>query len=360
MSNPQPIPIIDQLNTLDTIESSYDKRLAIDNLDQSVTYSVSVVIDKIAKNYSYVREDGYRDAYYITGDVSSSQHRVKVLLPTAMNSEVESWNEGETRILETSISDWDLAYKQFGLLGRSSIANPTNADSAPDATASLPSKTETIEKQSDARPEGSTEQNDAIATAEEQAIVTEVESINETPELVEPAEESVVPEELSGDNEQAEPVQLVDVNQAEAKVVDLEPKATQPEHPKGASPVNEEIEDFIEIMESPTPLEQLAEEHADAQPRDSGDELSIQTAIPLQGDVPILKNVPTRAGVSTETQTKRFSNHAPVRPKLMPREVKGDAAQDKSKMIIKIIVGIAVGIIVLMCLCCGLLSGTGG
>ena len=110
-----------------------------------------------------------------------------------------------------------------------------------------------------------------------------MELINETPELVEPAEESVVPEELSGDNEQAEPVQLVDVNQAEAKVVDLEPKATQPEHPKGASPVNEEIEDFIEIMESPTPLEQLAEEHADAQPRDSGDEPSIQTAIPLQG-----------------------------------------------------------------------------
>ena len=132
MSDPQPTPIIDQLNTLSTIDSSYDRRQAIDDLDQDVTYSVSVVIDKIAKNYSYVREDGYRDAYYITGAISDSEHRVKVLLPTAMNSEVESWAEGETRVLEAILSDWDLAYKQFGLLGHRSIVAETEVDSVVD------------------------------------------------------------------------------------------------------------------------------------------------------------------------------------------------------------------------------------
>jgi hypothetical protein len=106
MNDPQPTPISDQLKTLDIIDSSYDKRKAIDDLDQNIPYSVSMVIDKIAKNYSYVREDGYRDAYYITGAISNSKYQVKVLLPTTMNSEVESWNEGETINLEAFINDW--------------------------------------------------------------------------------------------------------------------------------------------------------------------------------------------------------------------------------------------------------------
>ena len=382
MTDAQPTPIIDQLNALATIDSSYDRRKAIDELDQDVIYSVSVVIDKIAKNYSYVREDGYRDAYYITGDISDSEHRVKVLLPTAMNSEVESWNKGETRVLEAIISDWDLAYKQFGLLGRSSIVAETEVDSvvdevaestpdsavgvsdSADETDALASNTENIENaaERDAQSEESQEQDDAIEPAEEQDVVAEVEAETAKlePEPVEPAEEPVIVAEVEADNEKPEAIEPAETTQAEEEVLDLESKVAQPGDPEEATPVNQEIENFTEQMEAPTPLDQLAEDHADAQPSDSEDEISIQTAIPVLGNVPTLKDVPTRGAVSTAHQTKRFTNHTPVRPIRRPTEVKEDEAQDQTKKIIKITVGVCVGIMVLMCLCCGMLSKWSG
>jgi len=375
MTDAQPTPIIDQLNALATIDSSYDRRQAIDELDQDVTYSVSVVIDKIAKNYSYVREDGYRDAYYITGDISDSEHRVKVLLPTAMNSDVESWNEGETRVVEAMISDWDLAYKQFGLLGRRSIVAETEVDSVVDETDAPASNTENIENadERDARSEESQEQDDAIAPAEEQVVVAEVEAETakleseqvepaEEPEQVEPAEE---PEPVAGvEAEPAKlepgPVEPAETNQAEEEVIDLESKVAQPTDSAEAPPVNQEIENFIDQMEAPTPLEQLAEDYAEAQPSDSEDEISAQTAIPVLGDVPILKDVPIRGAVSTARQSQRFSNHTPVRPIRRPTEVKEDDAQEQTKKIIKITVGVCVAIAVLMCLCCGVFSQASG
>jgi len=352
MTDAQPTPIIDQLNALATIDSSYDRRKAIDELDQDVIYSVSVVIDKIAKNYSYVREDGYRDAYYITGDISDSEHRVKVLLPTAMNSEVESWNKGETRLLEAIISDWDLAYKQFGLLGRSSIVAETEVDSVADETDALASNTENIENAAERDPqsEESQEQDDAIEPTEEQDVA------------IEPTEEQDVVAEVEAETAKLEPVPIepAETNQAEEDVLDLESKAAQPGDPEEATPVNQEIENFNEQMEAPTPLEQLAADHADAQPSDSEDEISIQTAIPVLGDVPTLKDVPTRTTASTASQTKRFSNHTPVRPIGRRDEVKEDEAQDQTKKIIKITVGVCVGILVLMCLCCGVFSQASG
>jgi hypothetical protein len=349
MSDPQPTPIVDQLNTLGSIDSSYDRRQAIDDLDQGVTYSVSVVIDKIAKNYGYVREDGYRDAYYITGAISDSEHRVKVLLPTEMNSEVESWNEGETRVVEAIISDWDLAYKQFGLLGRRSIVAETKADTVADQTDALTSSSENNENAAE-----------PVEPVEEPVIVAEVEADNQEPEAVESMEDPVAVTEVEADNEEPKPIEPAETNQAAEEVIDLESKVAQPEDPDAATPVNQEIEDFVEQMEAPTPLEQLADEYADAQPNDSEEEISIQTAIPLLDDVPILKDVPTREAASTTPQAKQFSGHTPVRPTRIPSAVKKDEAPDQTKMIIKIIVGLCVGIIVLMCLCCGILSQTGG
>ena len=380
MTDAQPTPIIDQLNALDTIDSSYDKRRAIDELDQDVTYSVSVVIDKIAKNYSYVREDGYRDAYYITGAISDSEHRVKVLLPTAMNSEVESWTEGETTVLEAILSDWDLAYKQFGLLARRSIVAETEVDSvvdeaaestpdtavgaseAADNTDPLTSNADNIEDQAerDTQPEGSTEQDSAIEPAEEPIVVEEVQADTAKlePEPVEPTEDPVVVAEVEMDNEVPDPVDPAKTNQAEKKVIDLESTGAQPEDSGQVTPVNQEIADFVKQIESPTPLEQLAEEYADAQPSESEDAISIQTAIPVLDAVPTLKDVPTRA--ATEPQAKRFSHHTPVRPTRRRDEVKEDESQDQTKKIIKITVGVCVGIMVLMCLCCGMLNRTGG
>jgi hypothetical protein len=382
MTDSQPTPINDQLNALDTIDSSYDKRKAIDELDQGITYSVTVVIDKIAKNYSYVREDGYRDAYYITGAISGSEHRVKVLLPTAMNSEVESWSEGETRVLLAIISDWDLAYKQFGLLGHRSIVAETEVDSVADEVAestpdsavgvsdsadetdALASNTNDIgdATERDAQSEGSKEQDDAIEPAEEPIVVDEVETETAKlePKPVEPVEEPVIGAEVQTDDEEPEPVEPAETNQAEDEVIDLESKVAQPEDPKEAPPVNQEIENFIVQMEAPTPLEQLAEDYAEAQPSDSEDKISVQTAIPVLGDVPILKGVPIRGAVSTARQPKRFSSHTPVRPIRRPTEVKEDEAQDQTKKIIKITVGVCVGIVVLMCLCCGVFSQASG
>jgi|GEM_PF-1029148 len=360
MTDAQPTPIIDQLNALATIDSSYDRRKAIDELDQDVIYSVSVVIDKIAKNYSYVREDGYRDAYYITGDISDSEHRVKVLLPTAMNSEVESWNKGETRVLEAIISDWDLAYKQFGLLGRSSIVAETEVDPVVDEVAeSTPDSAGAV---SEAAHETAALTSNTDSREVEAERDTQSDASTELDDLIEAADEPVVAEEMDAETaeQEPEPVETVDTNQAEEEVIDLESTVAPAEDPQDATPANEELEEFIDQTAALTPLEQLAEDHADAQPSESEDTISIEAAIPLLGDVPTLKDVPTRGAVSTAHQTKRFTNHTPVRPIRRPTEVKEDEAQDQTKKIIKITVGVCVGIMVLMCLCCGMLSQASG
>lgn len=346
MSDTQPLRINDQLNNLDNIDSSYDRRKAIDELDQDVTYSVSVVINKIAENYSYVREDGYRDAYYITGDVSGSKHRVKVLLPTSMNIEVQSWNEGETKVIEATISDWDLAYKQFGLLARSLII----------------SETKVTEATSDPAVE-------ALSAGEPQDDVAEVEADVKEPESVEPLEESV---EVEAGGKEPEAVELAEepVAVVEADIVIEEPKPVEEpveivadlEEPKDleeSTSKDQEIENFLEKMESPTHLEQLAEDHADVEPSDSEDKAPIPTAIPVLDDVPTLKNVPIRA-VVPPPKAKRFSTHAPVRPTRIFNKAQEDEAQERTKKIIKITVGICVGIILLMCLCCGVFSSTDG
>jgi len=358
MTHSQPTPIYHQLNTLASIDSSYDKRRAIDELDPSVNYSVSVTIDKIAKNYSYVREDGYRDAYYITGAAAESEHRVKVLLPTAMNSEVESWNEGETILLKASISDWDLAYKQFGLLGRSSIVADKDLDKAVDEVA------EPISDSAMGAAEPADETDSPITNTDnvqdETERDTQSDALTEQEGAIEPEEEPIIVEEVATDNEDPESIESAEINQVQEEVIDLESEGVQAKEPEDGIPANQELENFIDQMEAPTPLEQLAEEYADAPPSDSKEEISLQTAIPVIGDVPILKDVPTRGAASAAPQTKRFSNHTPVRPTRVSTKVKEGESRDQTKKIIKITVGVCVGIMVLMCLCCGMFSQASG
>jgi len=327
MTDAHPLRINDQLNNLDNIDSSYDRRKAIDELDQDVTYSVSVVIDKIAENYSYVREDGYRDAYYITGDVSGSAHRVKVLLPTSMNSEVQSWNEGETKVIEATISDWDLAYKQFGLLGRNLIIRETEVAAA------------TLDPAVEAPSAGAPQQDD----------VAEVEADVKEPEAVEPAEEPVEVVAAEVVIEEPKPVE---------EPVEVAADIVEPKDLFESTSKNQEIENFLEKMESPTHLEQLAEEHADVEPSGSEDKAPTPTAIPVLDDVPTLKNVPIRA-VVPPPKAKRFSSHTPVRPTRIFNKAQEDEAQERTKKIIKITVGICVGIMLLMCVCCGVFSANG-
>jgi hypothetical protein len=350
MSDTHPLRINDQLNNLDNIDSSYDRRKAIDELDQDVTYSVSVVIDKIAENYSYVREDGYRDAYYITGDVSGSAHRVKVLLPTSMNSEVQSWNEGETKVIEATISDWDLAYKQFGLLGRSLIIRETEVaaatlDPAVEApSAGAPQQDDVAEVEADVK------EPESIAPVEEPV---EVEADIKEPETVEPAEEPVEVVAAEVVIEEPKPVE-----EREKEPVEVAADIVEPKDLFESTSENQEIENFLEKMESPTHLEQLAEEHADVEPSGLEDKAPTPTAIPVLDDVPTLKNVPIRA-VVPPPKAKRFSSHAPVRPTRIFNQAQEDEAQERTKKIIKITVGICVGIMLLMCVCCGVFSANG-
>jgi hypothetical protein len=347
MNDPQPTPISDQLKTLDIIDSSYDKRKAIDDLDQNIPYSVSMVIDKIAKNYSYVREDGYRDAYYITGAISNSKYQVKVLLPTTMNSEVESWNEGETINLEAFISDWDLAYKRFGLLGRRSIVSKTEVDSVLDAVEeSTPDSAVEMTDPTDANEP--THANDATDASD--ALTGNADSVADK---VEPDTQS---EGSSKQDHANEPVEQPIVDEVKMEQAELESIAGPPDELVDATPANHEIEEFIEQMEAPTTLEQLAAEYADTQPSNSDDAISTKVAIPVLGNVPTLKNVPTREAASIAPTAKRFSNHVPVRPTRLPIEVQEDETQDQAKKIIKITACICVGIILLMCLCCGIFS----
>ena len=353
MTDAQPTPISDQLNVLDRIDSSYDKRKVIDELDQDVPYSVSVVIDKIAKNYSYVREDGYRDAYYITGAISDSEHQVKVLLPTAMNSEVESWNEGETINLEAFISDWDLAYKRFGLLGHRSIVAKKEVDSVLDEVTEL--TPDSAIEMTDAANETDVLTSNTDSVADKAEPDTPSEGSTEQENALEPVEQQVVVE-VKAETAEIEPLEPVETKQAEEEVIDLQSTMAASADPEHATPTNQEIEDFIEQMEAPTPLEQLAEDYADAQTSISEDIIPMEATIPLLDNVPTLKNVPIREAASTAPEAGRFSNHTPVHPTRLPIEVQEDEAQDQTKKIIKITVCVCVGIILLMCLCCGMFS----
>ncbi len=353
MSDTQPIRINEQLDNLGSIDSSYEKRRAIDDLDQDVAYSVSVVIDKIAENYSYVREDGYRDAYYLTGEVSGSEHRVKILLPTVMNSEVQSWNEGETKVIEATISDWDLAYKQFGLLGRSLIIRETEVAAATLDPAVEPPSAGAPQQDDVVEVEAVIEESESGEPAEEPVDVVEVETVIEESESGEPTEEPIAVVEVEAvieESESGEPAE------EPVDFVDVEAVIEEPEDPNRVIPANQGIENFLEQTEAPTPLEQLAEEYAD-EPSDS-DQIPIPTAIPLLDDVPTLKDVPIQA-VVPPPKAKRFSSHAPVRPTRIFNKAQEDEAQERTKKIIKITVGICVGIILLMCVCCGVFSATG-
>ena len=358
MSDSQPKPINDQLNNLSNIDSSYDMRRAIEELDQNVTYCVTVVIDKIAENYSYVREDGYRDAYYVTGEVSGTEHRVKVLLPTAMNSEVQSWNEGDTKVLEALISDWDLAYKQFGLLGRGVVASDTEVvdltlDPVADALTVGSSKQDNVVAEEE---KVITEAPESVEAVEEPVAVADVKPASEAPESVEPVEEPVAVADVKPASEAPESVESVE---EPVPVAEAELDTDKPDESDEATLEIQESETFLEQLEPPTQLEQLAKEHVNAESRDSGGKSPRATAIPVLDDVPTLENVPTLTAVPPP-QVKRFSNHTPVRPMAMLNKAQEDEDQQRTSKIIKITVGIAVGIMLLMCVCCGVLSKVGG
>ena len=118
--------IIHTLVSLEKIESSYEKRREIDKLrEANGEYSITTTAKEIARNYSYVRENGYRDGYGFLGTVKKIDSELKILLPTSMNEEAETWRRGEEHSFMVRFLDWDSSYKHYKLLATSVISIPS-------------------------------------------------------------------------------------------------------------------------------------------------------------------------------------------------------------------------------------------
>ena len=138
--------IIHTLISLEKIDSSYDRRREIDKLrEANGEYSITTTAKEVARNYSYVRENGYRDGYGFLGTVKRIDSEVKILLPTSMNEEAETWRRGEEHSFTVRFLDWDSSYKHYKLLATSVISIPSpapppaDADHTPAPTHSEPS-----------------------------------------------------------------------------------------------------------------------------------------------------------------------------------------------------------------------------
>ena len=147
--------IIHTLISLEKIDSSYDRRREIDKLrEANGEYSITTTAKEVARNYSYVRENGYRDGYGFLGTVKRIDSEVKILLPTSMNEEAETWSRGEEHSFTVRFLDWDSSYKHYKLLATSVISIPSpapppvDADHTPSPTHSEPSpaKSESVLK----------------------------------------------------------------------------------------------------------------------------------------------------------------------------------------------------------------------
>ncbi|MDB4863812.1 hypothetical protein OAI33_11020 [Pirellulaceae bacterium] len=133
--------IIHTLQSLEKITSSYDKRREIDKLREvKGEYVVTTTAIEIERNYSYVREDGYRDGYGFLGALEGIDSELKILLPTSLNEEAESWSGGEEHSFTVRFLDWDSSYKHYKLLATGILSIPTPG---PNSTGSLKTHTPT-------------------------------------------------------------------------------------------------------------------------------------------------------------------------------------------------------------------------
>ena len=128
------------LETLEAIDSSYDRRREIDKLrDAKGVYQLTITAKEVEQNYSYVREDGYRGGFGFLGTVPGIVSEVKILLPTSLNDQAKTWNAGEEHSFTVRFLDWDSPYKQYKLLGTgTSTTAPSATPASPDTTNKTP------------------------------------------------------------------------------------------------------------------------------------------------------------------------------------------------------------------------------
>ena len=149
------------LETLEAIDSSYDRRREIDKLrDAKVEYQITITAKEVEQNYSYVREDGYRGGFGFLGTVPGIVSEVKILLPTSLNDQAQAWNAGEEHSFTVRFLDWDSPYKQYKLLGTGiNRTSPPATPASPDTTTKTPEQKSPDRLQSEKGNSSSTEQH---------------------------------------------------------------------------------------------------------------------------------------------------------------------------------------------------------
>ena len=169
------------LETLEAIDSSYDRRREIDKLrDAKAEYQITITAKEVEQNYSYVREDGYRGGYGFLGTVPGIVSEVKILLPTSLNDQAKTWNAGEEHSFTVRFLDWDSPYKQYKLLGTgiNTMEPPPTLPTPPVATTATP------EPKSPDTPRS--EQENSSSTEQHRPAPPEPEPSNQTTPIPEP------------------------------------------------------------------------------------------------------------------------------------------------------------------------------
>ena len=323
------------LQELDSIDSSYDRRRKIENLAKDSLFTIAVVASEVDRNYSYVREDGYRDGYSILGTVNSVSSAVKILLPTALNEQATNWSAGDSISLVVKVYDWDSAYKHFKLL-----ATEVASDTAPSSPAKV--ETPTPAESTLTTPVPSKAPSPPTATPPtppKQAVVESTQTMEPRPESVrKPAPE---PEAKPAPN-------LKKVERPKAKRSRAKPQTSKATRAPEQNSTNQQQANTTQAQRPVKPQ---------AQPTAYN-----KTPVSLkQYNPPTLKGVPTRRNTPTFggrtkpmqplMQSQRFTS-APTNPFEI---VQG---QYKKPLILglKIFGGIFAGFLLLICVCCGLLS----
>ena len=336
------------LQELDSIDSSYDRRRKIENLAKDSLFTIAVVASEVDRNYSYVREDGYRDGYSILGSVNSVSSAVKILLPTALNEQATNWSAGDSISLVVKVYDWDSAYKHFKLLATEVASDTTPSPPAtstpPEVTPPSPAKVETPTpaEPTSTTPVPSKAPSPPTATPPTPPKQPVGES-TQTTELRPESARKPAPEPEAKPAPNLKKVERPKAKRSRAKP--QTPKATR------ASEQNSTNQQQANTTQAQPPVKPQAQPTA-----------YNKTPVSLkQYNPPTLKGVPTRRNTPTFggrtkpmqplMQSQRFTS-APTNPFEI---VQG---QYKKPLILglKIFGGIFAGFLLLICVCCGLLS----
>lgn len=329
------------LQELDSIDSSYDRRRKIEALSEDSVFTATVTAREVDRNYSYVREDGYRDGYAILGTIADVNSEVKILLPTKLNEQASNWSPSDKISLTVSLYDWDSAYKHFKLLA---------IDLAPTATAPPPEKRPTPASRTSI-PDASTPSTVPVTSKptepqKENAHQAEAPSRTERPKPEPDSTPTTRRAKLKPEPKPKPNLQKVTRPKTKSDKPANQPHKSSTQAPTAKQPPTPSL---------PEPTKPLPQQDR-AQHRFKQRPVNLQKyAPPTLTNVPTQRRVPTFGGATKPmeplVQSQRFTEQ-PTNPFEL---VQG---QFKKPLILglKIFSGIFLGFMLLICVCCGVLS----